>query len=240
MTDIYDEIHKCLISIGVYENENETNEDIKHFKWFYLQYEKSFGTIEKQISVFINCCELMNVENIKWLHNKLKLFNNSSDKLYLKCIKASCRGFNMSVAEWLADLYDEYEVKIINEDFMDFENIYMTYEKLSSEQTLYKKISKGIISDHEKYEILKINKFMDVGDEIGSCCICLDEPTDLIKLGCGHFNCVTCLCTWFMSNDKIALVVSYQYNGINVKRHYHFNVIMENIENQILKLIMLK
>ncbi len=194
-------IFTCVITIGASENEN----DSKYFKWFYLEYVDLFeSNMECKIMTFKHCSEFITVNNINWLHKRTKLFN-SADKLYVKFLDESCKAVNVFVAEWFVDLYDEYELRIvqINEDNDDMDSIYLVYLKLSEEKIIYKKISQNKLTDHQKFNLLGINKFMHQNDETATCLVCLDRPNDLVKLSCTHYSCVTCLSTWFLNKDAI-------------------------------------
>ncbi len=224
-------IFSCILTIGGSENSN----DSVYFQWFYLKYVDIFEQhIQCKTMTFMHCCELVNAQNIDWLHKRLKLFN-SIDKLYLKCMYASCRAFNIYVAEWLANLYGEYEINIIDcGNGFGMDDIYITYSKLSKEKILYKKISQDKLTNFQKCEQLKITKFMDKNDKILDCSICLDTPHDIIKLNCNHFTCITCLCTWFLNKEQLCTYCKTPIIWSECKKiHYDINHGIENIDESI-------
>lgn len=195
---------QCIMDIGAINNE----EHHSYFKKLYLAYVHIFEKdLKRKHMIFGYGCEFICVDNINWLHKRLKLFSSSSDKLYLKFMKTSCEALNIYVAEWLADLYDEYEItimEVLNEDDGDdiFVDIYIIHSKLSPEKVLYKKISKNKIPDYLKPQMLNITKFIDKNDEQSDCLVCMEKPVDLIKLKCNHYSCITCLCTWFLNQNQ--------------------------------------
>ncbi len=224
-------IFSCILTIGGSENINDT----EYFQWFYLKYVDTFEQhIQCKIMTFIHCCELINTSNIAWLHKRLKLFN-STDKLYLKCMYASCRSFNIYVAEWLANLYGEYEIAILDcSNGIDMDDIYITFSKFSKEKIIYKKISQEKLTNYQKCEQLKITKFMNKNDKISDCSICLDNPSDLIQLNCNHFTCITCLCTWFLNKDQVCTYCKSPVIWSECKKmHYDMDNVIENIDGTI-------
>jgi len=225
-------IFACLLSIGA----SEIVTDTEYFEWFYLTYIDIFEqSMHTKIMTFVHCCEIISVPNIIWLHKRLKLFNNVNDKLYLNCIRTSCRSFNIYVAEWLADLYGEYEISIIDcGHYGDINDIYVTFSKLSKEKIIYKKISQNKLTNYQKFEQLGITKFMDKNDKIMDCSVCLDSTTDLIKLGCNHYSCVTCLCTWFLENEQVCTYCKADVVWSECKKMYYtVDQVMKNIDESI-------
>jgi hypothetical protein len=205
-------IVECISQIGQYTDTDENDTTYhEYFKYMYFEYIDIFEkNLEFKVIFFKNCCNFVNVKNITWLHNRLKLFTSASDKLYLNCIETSCRSFNIYVAEWLADLYDEYEINVIEfsnhiyENNTSYVNLCIIHEKLSDEKKLYKKISKNTISEYNKLKLLGINKFINKSDlpTVSDCLICMERPSDLVKLSCNHYSCVTCLCSWFANQEQ--------------------------------------
>lgn len=197
---------QCILDLGGIDDEIHC----KYFRILYLKHVHKFElSLGDKVNFFMYCCELVCVKNLIWVHNRVKLFN-SPDKLYLKFMEISCMAFNIYAAEWLANLYDEYEVKIIDLGYDDNENdedddninICIIYVKLSEEKILYKKISKNKLSDTSKFKLLGIDKLIKNTNEDISCLICLEKPIDLIKLKCNHYSCITCLCTWFLNQEN--------------------------------------
>jgi hypothetical protein len=191
-------IIECLINIGSIDDEPHH----KYFRTIYLEYASLLEKdCSKKNTIFKYACAAMCVENLKWLHNRLKLFSAPYDKSYLKFMRISCDTFNLSVAEWFADLYDEYEISVIelfNDDMIV--DIILIFTKLSPEKNLYKQISKNKIPDYIKYKKLGIKTFTNGGD--AQCLICMERPIDLVKLNCNHYSCITCLCTWFLNQNQ--------------------------------------
>lgn len=225
-------IFACLLSLGANENAS-INE---YFEWFYLMYVDIFEqNIHHKIMTFVHCCELINVSNIDWIHKRLKLFKDANDKFYLTCMKISCRSFNIYVAEWLANLYGEYEINIIDcSDLTDLNDIYITYSKLSPDKIIYKKISQNKYTTYQKFEKLGITKFMDKNDKSMDCSVCLDSPQDLVKLKCNHYSCVTCLCTWFLEKEQVCTYCKAKVVWSECKKmYYDVDYVMKNINESI-------
>lgn len=167
------------------------------FKQFYLDnveiFEKNF---ERKFSISMYICEIGNVDDFIWLHERLKLFNSHNDINYLKLIDGACDTFNLPIAEWLAKLYGQYEIKYVK----CFDQEYLIYSAITETKKLYTKISNNELTLLQKYKQLGIGSYInDVGED---CLICLEKQDDLIKLNCGHYSCICCICKWFLNHDN--------------------------------------
>lgn len=191
---------ECITDIGSIDDQTHH----KYFKRLYIEYIKIFEQDNEFKKLFFkHCCQSICVTNIEWLHKMVKLFDSPTDNFYLKCISASCETFNVGVAEWLTDLYNEYEINIL--EFMTGRNlmdVYVLYCKLSETRKLYKKISNGLIPFHESCKSLNITKMTPPNQtNHDQCVICMESPRDLILLNCNHYSCITCLCSWFINQE---------------------------------------
>lgn len=190
-----------------------------------------FDDLDFHTKMFIHACKYSTVSIVSWLFYfswtdvKREIIRDEYDDLYVEAIRVSCQNNNISVAQWLATLYNRFKIEVNSigniyyfdkydnndeDDEVPFENEYNNnndddnadMELLNDDELIDNSVFATILQYKSRaYELLGITlEFTNTENE--TCMICKDTPDDLLKLSCNHYGCINCMATWYKTNKK--------------------------------------
>lgn len=186
-----------------------------------------FKNVRKFKNSFLEACQISELDTVKWLHSlNPNIFTSKYDSFYETAIYASDEENNSEVLEWLTTLYDRFYLTreegvrfpFLHDNNNDSDSEYYDDDDDSDGGTPYNEIYDLILENKENAcELLSITKtYKNTSNE--DCIICKDKPTDLIQLNCGHHGCITCLATWFKTNDETCVYCKKDVEWTKCKR----------------------